>query len=333
MFAKPFHRNVSARIVLTALLMPNPLAQTAFGQNDRIVATVNDEQIAADQMQLDFFLKLNEDVNVRRDEQALLNSLIDRELIRQFLKRRKIVSDQELVDREFQRIQMLIEKRGGQISEILSELALSEESVKSLLELEVAWRTYITQTLTESRIMRFWTTNREKFDGTEIEASQIFLKISKDDSEEQVNRVRAKLEDLRSQIASGKMTFADAARLHSESPSGKQGGNLGTFEYYGRVAEQIAEAAFATSIGEMSQPVRSQFGWHLVFVNARHPGDLSLEDARPQVVKALSKVLWGGTGRERKENRKDSHHQVRQTRPVLHPDVREFSSDRSPRCS
>tara|TARA_B100001248_G_scaffold262270_1_gene257135 strand:+ start:17657 stop:17920 length:264 start_codon:yes stop_codon:yes gene_type:complete len=57
--------------------------------------------------------------------------------------------------------------------------------------------------------------------------------------------------------------FADLAKRFSRCPSGTSGGNLGDIQK-GQTVKEFEEAAFALDVGEISKPVRSQFGYHLI---------------------------------------------------------------------
>ncbi len=68
--------------------------------------------------------------------------------------------------------------------------------------------------------------------------------------------------DLLKSLASGK-SFEDLAKDFSLCPSGKSGGDLGAFGK-GRMVASFEAAAFALQVGEVSPPVRTQFGYHLI---------------------------------------------------------------------
>ncbi len=69
-------------------------------------------------------------------------------------------------------------------------------------------------------------------------------------------------QDLVKKLAEGK-TFESLAKEFSKCPSGKDGGTLGTFGK-GEMVPAFETAAFALNDGEVSPPVRTQFGYHLI---------------------------------------------------------------------
>lgn len=77
----------------------------------------------------------------------------------------------------------------------------------------------------------------------------------------------AKCLQLKTEIENG-ADFADVAKANSSCPSGKSGGDLGTFGR-GQMVPEFDEAVFNGNVGEVQGPVKTQFGYHLLEVTAR----------------------------------------------------------------
>lgn len=74
-------------------------------------------------------------------------------------------------------------------------------------------------------------------------------------------------EQLKTQIEAG-ADFAECAKQHSKCPSGRSGGELGTFSP-GQMVKEFDEVVFTGEVGKVLGPVKTQFGYHLVEVTSR----------------------------------------------------------------
>lgn len=73
-------------------------------------------------------------------------------------------------------------------------------------------------------------------------------------------------------IRAGEITFEDAAKENSSCPSGREGGMLGDFGR-GQMVPEFEEACFSMEIGAISEPVKTQFGYHLIRLNGKNAAE------------------------------------------------------------
>ena len=93
----------------------------------------------------------------------------------------------------------------------------------------------------------------------------------------------AEAEKVLAEIKSGAISFADAARKYSSCPSKASGGELGKFAR-GQMVKEFEDAAFSMKPGEISGPVKTQFGYHIIKLNSiTPPQKLSYQDIRSEI--------------------------------------------------
>lgn len=117
---------------------------------------------------------------------------------------------------------------------------------------------------------------------TQTRARHILIRTNEVVSEEDARR---RLQVLRERIEAG-ADFAELARLNSEDGTAARGGDLG-WVYPGDTVPEFERAMNALKPGELSAPVRTPFGFHLIRVEERRAGDPSAERRRQQARQAL----------------------------------------------
>lgn len=94
-------------------------------------------------------------------------------------------------------------------------------------------------------------------------------------------------EDIKSKIEKEELSFEEAALKYSSCPSKDQGGSLGVFGK-GMMVPEFEEAAFKLELNKVSEPVKTQFGYHLIKVDAKNePKVSSFEDVKNQIINKL----------------------------------------------
>jgi len=97
---------------------------------------------------------------------------------------------------------------------------------------------------------------------------------------------RRRLADLRRRIVSGEADFADMARANSDDATAARGGEL-DWVYAGDTLPEFERAYQDLKVGEISEPVRTPFGYHLIQVLERRSADMSPERKRLQARQVL----------------------------------------------
>ena len=94
-------------------------------------------------------------------------------------------------------------------------------------------------------------------------------------------------EQIKNEIDNNELTFEEAALKYSTCPSKEEGGNLGAFGR-GMMVPEFEEAAFNLDLNVVSEPVQTQFGYHLVKVEQRNDGvEMSFDQVKSQIVNKL----------------------------------------------
>jgi peptidyl-prolyl cis-trans isomerase C len=197
----------------------------------------------------------------KEGKKKFLEELIKRELIYLEAKKMNLDKNKEYMDKveEFEKMTL--------VSLILKK----EVEEKSAID--------------DAEVKTFFDQNADKFTiGTKIRASHILVKTEKE------------AKDLLSKIKEGK-NFAELAKALSQDPgSAQKGGDLGYFER-GRMVPEFEQAALSLKPGEISNPVKTRFGYHvikLVDVKKGEPANFeqSVESIRRQLISEKRKNLF-----------------------------------------
>jgi parvulin-like peptidyl-prolyl isomerase len=283
---------------------------------DVIAARVNGQAI----LELAVYRGLTRVPPGKRDEarKEVLNFLIDNAIIDQYLLQLKIPVEPKEVEENVDKIKKEaaeIEKKD--FKEILKELMVTEEELRTELASALRWDKFVLQQGTDKVLQDFFKANMEMFNGSKMHARHILLPIGDNKKE----AVQVKLSVLKQQIeaeAAGAVSklpagsdaitvakerarvlekaFAEAAVKNSTCPSAKDGGDLGSFPRAGAMVEPFARAAFALKPYQISDPVATEFGFHLILAIEYTPGkEVKFED---KDIKAFVQEVYGERLRE-----------------------------------
>lgn len=132
--------------------------------------------------------------------------------------------------------------------------------------------------VTDEELNEYYENHKQHFTRPmQINASHILV-----DSEEDAKKIKARIEEGES--------FEDLAKELSNCPSKEAGGNLGTFSP-GQMVKEFDEVCQEIEIGTLSDPVKTQFGYHIIKVNDRkEPSIITFEEAKEDMLKQYTAI-------------------------------------------
>lgn len=241
-------RTALAALVIGLLVVGGAWTLRAQADAD-VVARVNGEAITKDDLY---------DLMFQYVGPQVLDELILVRLVEQEADAQGVAVTQEDVDAE---IEVIAAQLGGmeQLEFILMQQGATIDRLAQDIERNVMIHRLIAPqvTVTDEEVRQFFDENEELFAQPEQVRARHILVDTREEAEE-----------LRQQLLDG-ADFAGLARAHSKDPgSGAAGGELGWFGR-GVMVAPFEQAAFALAVGDISEPVQSSFGYHLIKVEDR----------------------------------------------------------------
>jgi peptidyl-prolyl cis-trans isomerase D len=144
--------------------------------------------------------------------------------------------------------------------------------------------------LSDQEIKEYYELNIGEYNTEEtVEARHILIRVDNDAEEHIWEEKKQQILSILEKVREGE-DFAEIAGRYSEDPSREQGGKLGVFGR-GSMVKPFEDAAFSMKAGEISDPVRTQFGWHIINVeNVNTAKTLTLEEAEEQIKNRLKET-------------------------------------------
>lgn len=285
--------------------------------NDGVITLKEHDELMSKQLAQSPFAKMSgADLNGNKDgfvylmtEQGVINQLIIQKLLDQEAEARGIKVTQKDVD---QAIKDVMDKMGGkdQLMNTLRNNGISTAEFKKDIKVQVKMQKLATEAanikVTDADCKNFYNKNQDKFKhADQVRASHILIsanpyqiqqeitektkgKMDEKELKAQVEKVmaekQAEAEKLAKELQADNSKFAQYAKKYSEDPqSAKQGGDLGFFAK-DRMVPEFAEAAFKAKPNTVTEPVKSQFGYHIIMVTDRRgAGVVPYEKAKSDI--------------------------------------------------
>ena len=173
---------------------------------------------------------------------------------------------QEMINQEI----LLLDAKENKLNEEEEFKVVLDHTVDNLLKNYAFSKILSKETVSDEEVEKYFEDNKAVFAKELVNASHILI-----DSEEKALEIKKEIEE-------GK-DFAQAAMEYSSCPSKDAGGELGEFPR-GAMVPEFEDKAFSMEAGEVSEPVKTQFGYHIIKLNSKSdPANITFESVKEDV--------------------------------------------------
>ena len=220
-------------------------------------------------------------------KENIVNTIVNRKVVLIMAELDSVEVDEKEVDRSLQQqIDNIVQQAGG---ESAAETALGQPlrvfkreywyDVRDMLITQKYQQTLMSKvSVSRSDVERFYNTYKDSIPNFPTTAKIRHLLIKIEPNDKQVLKTTDLLRSIKKKILTGEKTFEEMALKYSQDPSAKNGGGSLGFMKRGTLVTEFEAVAFNLKPGEISDPVKTQFGYHIIEtqeirgdkINARH---------------------------------------------------------------
>jgi len=209
-----------------------------------------------------------------------LDELVKRRLVLAYARQTNSGPSDPQVEAALAEMKTTLRAQGRTLDEWLAAEGLSAEELRRELLWKLTWQKCLARYLTDERRRACFQAHRRQFDGTRMVVSQILLRPDAAAAPGAIGELVRQAESLRARILAGELSFEEAARQFSAAPTAPSGGRLGPIR-----------RPFALEPGQISPPVRTPFGVHLIRCDGIEPGRKQWTEVRDQIDRYLEREL------------------------------------------
>jgi peptidyl-prolyl cis-trans isomerase SurA len=237
---------------------------------DRIVATIDGEPVTEHELRR----YKQERGTGGADDAKVLDALITDKLLEKEIKAQGIAARDEDVARYIGEIQSRNGLDQERFNRVLSQQGITLEAYKARVKAEIEKVQLVNREIRQhvnvspEEVKRYYEAHLADYGVSEqVRVREILFGVSPDADEDEVTHQRLKALEVREMALNGK-DFAALARQFSDGASAEKGGELGTFGP-GEMDKELDDVVFRLKRGEISEPIRTASGFHLLRVEER----------------------------------------------------------------
>jgi peptidyl-prolyl cis-trans isomerase SurA len=256
---------------------------------DKVVAVVNDDLITLSELN-EMAAKINSNPDApKEDQRTVLDQMIELKLLDQEAKKLGLSVSEREVDAAIEAVKRQYNLTDEQMDEVLKKQNLTPEAFREQWRFQILGNKVIgTQVkgqiaVTEDEIKKYYEENYGELEtGKEMHIAHILIPFDPNSPDEK-EKARVLAREITEKARSGE-DFGELAKEYSkDTGSAERGGDLG-YVQKGELVASLEEAIKETPVGEVSEPVESPSGFHVIKVlDKRESSASSIDDAREEI--------------------------------------------------
>jgi len=223
----------------------------------------------------------------------VLDQLISGELLYQEAVKEGFEADKDKIDESFNQLAGQFPSREEFDTEMQNR-GYTEETLRANMKKQISIQTYLDDTIVsgievdDAEATKYYNENPDSFlEEEQIKASHILINAAESATDEEKQKALDRAKEVAGLARANDADFAALAQEYSEGPSGPQGGDLGYFGR-GKMVKPFEDVSFAMKVGEVSDPVQTRFGYHVIKVTDRKAGgEVPFVDVKDKLIASL----------------------------------------------
>ncbi len=299
-------------LTLSSLLCISAVGCSSKVNDTDIVATVNGSKITSKQFESTLALykeslesmygstiwdtEVEDGVKYKdKFKDIMLDQMIDIEAVCEQARKDKLVPSKEEVDKAFEELKKNIDE-DEEYKKKLEGLGIDDAYLRSQQEQDLIMQKYKENfdknlKISDEEMKKYYEENKKDYYKDEVKASHILISTVDENgkklSEAKKKEAKKKAEEVLKKAKSG-VEFSELAKEYSDDTgSASQGGDLGYFTK-GKMVKPFEEAAFNLKVGEISDIVESQFGYHIIKVYDKVDEQLPFDEVKDEIKTTLT---------------------------------------------
>ena len=233
-----------------------------------------------------------------------LSQAIDRRLIEDYLKREGQLLSEKEVDNAIEEKKAEVKTKNRTWEQYLANTGMDEAELRREVAWARNWGRYLSRKIRDEQLQTQFDKHRREYDGTELRVSHILLRPARSGDPAAVAELTKQARDIRRQLEAEEITFAAAAQKFSAGPSRREAGDLGCMPRHGQMVEEFSRAAFALEKDQISDPVITTFGVHLIRWTEEKPGTKKWNEAIEPLRTAVAQEFFEKLAEEERKTAK-----------------------------